>query len=31
MGFGKAKCIFNNTWVMNATVMEMDIIKCDSP
>lgn len=31
MGFGKAKCIFNNTFFMNATVMENDIIKCDSP
>ncbi len=31
MGFGKAKCIFNNTFFMNATVMENDLIKCDSP
>lgn len=31
MGFGKVKCIFNNTYYMNATIMEHDIIKCDSP
>jgi hypothetical protein len=31
MGFGKVKCIFNNTYVMNATILETDIIKCDSP
>lgn len=31
MGFGKVKCIFNNTHIMNATIMEQDIIKCDSP
>jgi hypothetical protein len=31
MGFGKVKCIFNLTYVMNATIMESDIIKCDSP
>jgi hypothetical protein len=31
MGFGKAKCIFNNTYVMNATIMDSDVIKCDSP
>ncbi len=31
MGFGKVKCIFNNTIFMNATIMEQDIIKCDSP
>jgi hypothetical protein len=31
MGFGKIKCVFNNTHVMNATIMEEDIIKCDSP
>ncbi len=31
MGFGKVKCIFNNTIYMNATIMETDIIKCDSP
>lgn len=31
MGFGKAKCIFNNTYVMNATIMDSEVIKCDSP
>lgn len=31
MGFGKVKCIFNMTYVMNATIMEENIIKCDSP
>jgi hypothetical protein len=31
MGFGKAKCIFNDTYYTNATIMENDIIKCDSP
>jgi hypothetical protein len=31
MGFGKVKCIFNGTEYMNATIMETDIIKCDSP
>jgi hypothetical protein len=31
MGFGKAKCIFNLTYQMNATIMENDILKCDSP
>lgn len=31
MGFGKVKCIFNNTIQMNATILEHDIIKCDSP
>lgn len=31
MGFGKVKCIFNGTIYMNATIMEEDIIKCDSP
>ncbi len=31
MGFGMAKCIFNDTIYMNATIMETDIIKCDSP
>lgn len=31
MGFGKVKCIFNDTIQMNATIMEEDIIKCDSP
>ena len=31
MGFGKVKCIFNGTIYMNATILEPDIIKCDSP
>jgi len=31
MGFGKVKCIFNDTIYMNATILEQDIIKCDSP
>lgn len=31
MGFGKVKCIFNDTIYMNATILEEDIIKCDSP
>jgi hypothetical protein len=31
MGFGRVKCIFNLTYVMNATIMEENIIKCDSP
>ena len=31
MGFGKVKCIFNNTYYMNATILESDTIKCDSP
>jgi len=31
MGFGKVKCIFNMTYYMNATIMENNIIKCDSP
>ncbi len=31
MGFGKVQCIFNNSIYMNATIMEEDIIKCDSP
>jgi len=31
MGFGRAKCIFNNTYHMNATIMENNLIKCDSP
>jgi hypothetical protein len=31
MGFGKVKCIFNNTYTMNATIMEENIMKCDSP
>lgn len=31
MGFNKVKCIFNGTVYMNATIMESNIIKCDSP
>ena len=31
LGFGKAKCIFNNTIYMNATIMDETLIKCDSP
>ena len=31
MGFGKAKCIFNMTYVTNSTTMENDLLKCDSP
>ena len=31
MGFGRAKCIFNNTIYMNATIMDQHHIKCDSP
>lgn len=31
MGFNKVKCVFNNTIFMNATIMESDIIKCDTP
>lgn len=31
MGFGKVKCIFNDTIYMNATILEENIIKCDSP
>jgi hypothetical protein len=31
MGFGKVKCIFNNTIQMNATIMDETLIKCDSP
>lgn len=31
MGFGKVKCIFNMTYIMNATIMENDIMKCDTP
>jgi hypothetical protein len=30
-GFGKAKCIFNNTYWMNATVVDKTKIYCDSP
>jgi hypothetical protein len=31
LGVGKVQCVFNRTVHMNATVMESDIIKCDSP
>lgn len=31
MGFGKVKCIFNNTYYMNATILDNEYIKCDSP
>jgi hypothetical protein len=31
MGFGKVKCAFNGTIFMNATILESNIIKCDSP
>jgi hypothetical protein len=31
MGFGKVKCIFNNTYYMNATILDSETIKCDSP
>ena len=31
LGVGKVLCAFNRTVFMNATVMEPDIIKCDSP
>jgi hypothetical protein len=31
MGFGKVKCIFNNSIQMNATIMDTDVILCDSP
>jgi hypothetical protein len=30
-GFGKAKCIFNGTYWMNATVISKTKIYCDSP
>ena len=30
-GFGSAKCIFNNTFLMNATVIDDGTILCDSP
>jgi hypothetical protein len=30
-GFGKAKCIFNGTYYMNATVVDKSKIYCDSP
>ncbi len=31
MGHNKALCIFNGTIFTNATIMEEDIMKCDSP
>jgi hypothetical protein len=31
MGFDMTKCVWNSTIFTNATVMENDIIKCDSP
>jgi hypothetical protein len=31
MGHNKAMCVFNRTIFTNATIMENDIIKCDSP
>lgn len=31
MGHNKALCVFNKTIFTNATIMEPDIIKCDSP
>jgi hypothetical protein len=31
MGFGKAQCVFNETIFTNATIMEKNILKCDSP
>jgi hypothetical protein len=31
MGFGKAKCIFNDTIYMNATVLDQGTLVCDSP
>lgn len=31
LGLGNVHCVFNRTVHMNATVMEHDIIKCDSP
>jgi len=30
-GFGKAKCFFNNTLAMNATVISPTTIYCNSP
>lgn len=30
-GFGKAKCIFNGTIVMNATIIDKNNLYCDSP
>ena len=31
MGFGKVKCIFNSTMIMNATIVNETLIMCDSP
>lgn len=31
MGNNKAYCVFNRTIFSNATIMENDIMKCDSP
>jgi len=31
MGFGKAKCIFNDTIYMNATVLDAATLVCDTP
>lgn len=31
MGFGKVKCIFNETITMNATIVSEDVLKCDTP
>jgi len=30
MGFGKVKCVFNETF-MNATIIDAQTIKCSSP
>jgi hypothetical protein len=30
MGFGKAKCLFNET-IMNATIVDSETLLCDSP
>jgi len=30
-GFGKAKCVFNSTIFMNATVVDKSTVYCDSP
>lgn len=31
MGFGKAKCVFNSTIFMNATIVDENHLECDSP
>jgi hypothetical protein len=31
IGFGVAKCIFNSTYRMNATVLDSNTLVCDSP